>query len=212
MGFLADVGRANVLGQTIQYGQFTQQAEESKLKHQLMQSKLAEEERLNRPMLLSELVGKGSEQKPNTMKIFQDAVKMAGLPKTMGPNGKEDYIVTQKDLPNVQKFIALQNDLHVPLLWAERSDNQLEIDNLMKQMGKGKPMEELARHDQIEQLKKRNADILLEIRKGQEPKQEKQEDQYSEPYSVNVGGKEVLVKELMKLNKYLLVQLELLLM
>ena len=205
MGFLSDVGRANVLGQVLEYGSFQQRNRQLQMRQELIdmqkqqqEAEQAQQEKMTRPMLLSELVGKGSEAKPNQMKVFADAVKMAGGRKTVGPDGNEDFIVTQQDMPNIQKFMQLQQQFHVPLLWAERADNDLEIQGIMKQMGKGKPQEEFARNDRLEQLKKRNADILREI---SGPDKASEEDQYSEPFPASIGGKEILLRRNLRTNK-----------
>ena len=180
MGFLESAGRSGGIGQlgqgflsgAIQAGQFTQQAETNEMQKQLLQMKIKEQERLGRPMLLSELVGKGSEKgRPNTMKLFAEAAKIVGGKKIMLPGGGEDYTITPADLPNIQKFMETQKDLHPQIMWAQYQDNQQAIPELQKQLEKAKtPVEQMQITEQIEKLKIESAGILKEF--GKEEKAE----------------------------------------
>jgi hypothetical protein len=202
MGLLGDIGRSGGVGQlgqgfltgAMQAGQFAQQAEMNKMQQQLIQAKIAEQERLNRPTLLSELVGKGSEAgKPNMMKIFAEAAKASGAKKITLPGGGEDYTITQADIPTIQKFMALQQDLHPQLTWAQYQDNAQNIPELQKQLAKAKTLpEQIQLKEQIEKLKIENASILKEF--GREDKPEKEEEQW-ESRTVNVGGKDVMIRK-----------------
>jgi hypothetical protein len=127
MGLLESIGRSGAVGQfgqnmfnnALQYGQFSQQSQESQMRQKIMDQKLAEQERMNRPVLLSELVGKGTEKgRPNFMKVFADAAKLAGAKRIILPDGSEDYTLAQADLPAVQKFMEMQKDMHPQLQWA----------------------------------------------------------------------------------------------
>ena len=182
MGFLSDVGRSGAVGQAgqgflnsaIQYGQFARQGEEHEMDMQVKKAKLAEQERLTRPKLLSELVAQGTEKgKPNTMSMFSDVAKKYGIATKIAlPGGGEDYTITQEDLPKVQKLLELEKDLHPQVLWAQFQDNQQAMPELQKQLAKAKnPMEAQGIQDQIEKLKIENSSILTEFgKKGEEDK------------------------------------------
>lgn len=173
----------------IQYGQFTQQANESQMRQKLIEQKMAEQERMNRPVLLSELIGKGTEKgRPNMMKVFADAAKMAGAKKIMLPDGSEDYTLTQADMPNVQKYMEMQKEMHPQLQWATYQDNLQQIPELQKQREKAKtPVEQMQIDEQIEQIKAENAGILTEMGKGSSGSEASKRSLVK----VNEGGKPV---------------------
>lgn len=176
MGLLESIGRSGAVGQfgqnmlnnALQYGQFSQQSQESQMRQKIMDQKLAEQERMNRPVLLSELIGKGTEKgRPNFMKVFADAAKLAGAKRIMLPDGSEDYTLAQADLPAVQKFMEMQKDMHPQLQWATYQDNLQMILDLQKQREKAKtPVEQMQIDEQIEAMKAENAGILTEFGKG----------------------------------------------
>lgn len=176
MGLLESIGRSGAVGQfgqnmfnnALQYGQFSQQSQESQMRQKIMDQKLAEQERMNRPVLLSELIGKGTEKgRPNVMKIFADAAKMAGAQKIVLPDGSEDYTITQADLPNVHKYMEMHKELHPLIQWATYQDNLRQIPELQKQREKAKtPAEQMQIDEQIEQMKAENAGILTEMAKA----------------------------------------------
>ncbi len=193
MGLLESIGRSGAVGQfgqnmfnnALQYGQFSQQSQESQMRQKIMDQKLAEQERMNRPVLLSELVGKGTEKgRPNFMKVFADAAKLAGAKRIILPDGSEDYTLAQADLPAVQKFMEMQKDMHPQLQWATYQDNLQMIPELQKQREKAKtPVEQMQIDEQIEAMKAENAGILTEFGKGEASKRSL--------VKVNEGGKPI---------------------
>jgi hypothetical protein len=136
MGFLESAGRSGAIGRfgdtmfqnALAIGESQRKDELTAMQIQkmdteqkLINSKIAEEERKNRPKLLSELVGTGSEKgKPNTMKLWSDAAKIYGK-KIMLPDGREDYTVTENDIPNIQKYLETQKNLHPHKIWNQKA-------------------------------------------------------------------------------------------
>lgn len=186
MGFLESAGRSGAIGRfgdtmfqnalavsenQRQNEAMAMQAQEMATKQKLIDAKLAEEERKNRPKLLSELVGAGTEKgKPNFMKLWSEAAKIYGKKITL-PDGKEDYTVTENDIPNIQKHLETQKDLHPQVMWAQYQDNLLSLQTREKERAKIKTAPELQAFDEeTERMKVENAGILTEFGRGAEEK------------------------------------------
>jgi hypothetical protein len=214
MGFLADVGRSGglrrlgqqyvqgqtgLLDQAMKVKQMKMQEDELQIKRDVADATIADKERKNRPRLLSDLLEKGtSAGKQHQSAYFGDILKKFSTEIEL-PDGSKDLVVYPDDIKAATDYAKTQKDLVSMGEQAAYKDRAEAIIELNKQREKAKSAVELMniskQVNELEDQQRIQADVWAKGKKDSE------QDQYTDPYPMNVGGKQVLVRKNLRTNK-----------